>query len=211
VTAALAGLTAMDGRFDDARAHLASARSILEQLGLRVRAVALSYVAGLIELLADQPAVAADQLRRACEDCGRMGERYVLSNLLALRAQATYALGRHVEAVQLAENVEEVGPADDVVSRVTARGARAKALARLDYGGQAEPLAREAVATAERTGLLNVHADALRDLAEVLDGIGDDAGATGAATAALALYRQKGNAVSAARMTAVLGRLPKRT
>jgi hypothetical protein len=97
------------------------------------------------------------------------------------------------------------------VSRVTARGARAKALARLDYGGQAEPLAREAVAAAERTALLNVHADALRDLAEVLDGIGDHAGATDAATKALALYTRKGNAVSAARMSAVLGRLPRRT
>jgi class 3 adenylate cyclase/tetratricopeptide (TPR) repeat protein len=207
VLAALAGLTAMEGRFDDARAHLAQARSILEPLGLRVRAVALSYLAGLVDLLAEQPAAAEEQLRRGCQDCERMGEKYVLANLLALLAQATYAQGRYAEAVQLAEAGEEVAPLDEVVAQATARAARAKALARLDRGDQAMALARDAVATVGQTDLLNVRADTLRDEAEVLEVVGKPDQAARTARQALDLYERKGNAVSAAKTKAVLERL----
>jgi tetratricopeptide (TPR) repeat protein len=207
VLGALAGLTAMEGRFDEARAHLAQARAVLEQLGLRVRATALSYLAGLIDLLAEQPDKAEEQLRRGCEDCKRMGERYVLGNLLALLAQATYDQGRYVEAVQLAEEAEEAGSIDDLVGKVTARGARAKALARLGCADLAEPLSRGAVDAVRQTGLLNVHADALRDLAEVLEIAGKPDEALRAADDALGLYQRKGNTVSAQRTRTVLERL----
>jgi hypothetical protein len=63
------------------------------------------------------------------------------------------------------------------------------------------------VGVAERAGFLNVHADALRDLAEVLDGAGDPEGAAAAAAAALDLYRRKGNVVSAQRVVEALERL----
>jgi hypothetical protein len=56
-----------------------------------MRVVALSYLAGFIELLAERPAEAAVLLRQGCQDCTRMGERYVLGNLMALLAQAAYA------------------------------------------------------------------------------------------------------------------------
>lgn len=207
VQAALAGLTAMDGNFDDARRHLDEAMSILGRLGLRVRAAALSYLAGLVDLLAERPAAAEERLRQACLDCERMGERYVLGALLGLRAQASHALGRYVEAVQLGEAAEQNGAADDVVARVTARGARAKALARLDCGDDAEPLARAAADEAAGTGLLNLAADALLDLAEVHEATGNGEPAARAAQEALELYLRKGNAVSAQRVRMMLARL----
>jgi tetratricopeptide (TPR) repeat protein len=197
----------MDGNFDEARRHLDQAMSILGQLGLRVRAVALSYLAGLVELLAEQPAAAEERLRQACLDCERMGERYVVGALLALRAQAGHALGRYVEAVQLGEAAEQNGLGDDVVAQVTARGARAKALARLDCGDEAESLARDAAATATGTGLVNLAADALLDLAEVHEATGHGEPAIRAADEALELYLRKGNVVSAQRARTMLARL----
>jgi predicted ATPase/class 3 adenylate cyclase len=205
VLAALAGLTAMEGRFEEARAHLAQARSILEQLGLRVRAVALVYLAGLIELLAERPAQAEEQLRRGCEDCERMGEKHVLGNLLALRAQAAYAQQRFTEAVQLAE-AGEAAAGPNEVGHITALGARAKALARLDPSGSADVLARQAVAAAAKE-LLVVRADALLDLAEVYEIGGRRGDASRAAQEALDLYHRKGHVVSARRTEIVLARL----
>lgn len=207
VLAVLAGLTAMEGRFDDARAHLAQARAILEQLGLRVRALALSYLAGLIDLLAGDPASAEEQLRRGCQDCERMGEKYVLAKLSALLAQATYAQGRYAEAARLAEAGEDVAPAEDLVAQTTARGARAKALARLGQGDSALALAREAVEAVGRTDLLNLRADALVDLAEVLEITGEPEQAVQVGEDALDLYERKGNVVSVQRTKAVLQRL----
>jgi tetratricopeptide (TPR) repeat protein len=205
--AALAGVTAMTGRFDEAREHLALARATLEEFGLKLRAVALHYLAGFIDLLAGRPADAEEQLRRGREECERMGERYVLANLLALLAQATYLQGRYGEAVTLAEAGEDVAPADEVVAHVTAYGARAKALARLGNEAEARVLAGDAVAAVENTGLLNVRADGLLDLAEVLEVVGETEPAMAAATDALALYERKGNVVSAGRATTVLERL----
>jgi hypothetical protein len=136
-----------------------------------------------------------------------MGERYVVGGLLALRAQASHALGRYVEAVQLGEAAAQNGLGDDVVAQVTARGARAKALARLDCGDEAEPLARDAAATAAGTGLVNLAADALLDLAEVHEATGHGEPAIRAADEALELYVRKGNVVSAQRTRTVLARL----
>jgi hypothetical protein len=205
--AALAGLTAMEGRFDDARGYLAQARDIAEQLGLRVRAVALAYLSGLINLLANEPSRAEAELLRGCEDCRRMGERYVLGNLLALLAQVVQAQGRFTEAIRYADQAAEAGAPDDVVGHVTAAGARAKALAGLGRGAEAETVAREAVTAAGRTDLLNVAADALRDLAEVLAAVGQPDDAVGAAEQALERYQAKGNTVSAQRTKLLLTRL----
>ena len=207
VLGALAGLTAMEGRFDDARAHLDRAMSTLDQLGLRVRAAALSYLAGFIDLLADQPASAEEHLRRGCEACERMGGTYVLGNLLALRAQAVFAQGRYVEAVQLGEAAKEAGAGDDVVGRVTAQGARAKALARLGWAEEPESLADAAVVAARGSGLLNLLADALVDLADVHETMGRTEQAVQSAEQALDLYQRKGNTVSERVTRSMLERL----
>jgi tetratricopeptide (TPR) repeat protein len=136
-----------------------------------------------------------------------MGDRYVLGNLMALLAQATYAQEGYAESIDLAETVEELGPPNDMVSRVTARMAKAKSLARLHQAELAETLAREAVAAVEQTDLLNVNADALLDLAEVLEIVGRQNEAAGAAERALELYNRKGNTVSEQHARSVLERL----
>ena len=63
---------------------------------------------------------------------------------------------------------------------------------------------RDAVELSTGSDLLNMRADALLDLALVLDATADRAGARETADAALALYRAKGNVVSAERAERLL-------
>jgi class 3 adenylate cyclase/tetratricopeptide (TPR) repeat protein len=204
---AMAGLIAMEGRFDDARAQLNSALAITDQLGLRVRAVALAYLGGYVELLAGTPVAAEDRLAKGATECERMGEQYLLSNLLALRAQALYALGRWDEAERLAAVAERTAPRDEIVALATARSARGKALARLGRVAPAVTAARGAVESVHGLGLSTVEADALLDLAEVLEVLRDPIGARISASEALGLYDRKGNIVSAARCRATIARV----
>jgi hypothetical protein len=77
------------------------------------------------------------------------------------------------------------------------RGPRAKALARRGELEAAERLAREAVSLAARTDFLNLHANALLDLATVAQRERRFEEAAAAARAANALYERKGNLVGA--------------
>jgi tetratricopeptide (TPR) repeat protein len=79
------------------------------------------------------------------------------------------------------------------------QGLRARILAERGELGEAEELARAAVALAARTDFLNQHGDALLELAAVLAKGGRAPEARAAADEALELYRRKGNLVSSAR------------
>ena len=77
------------------------------------------------------------------------------------------------------------------------RGPRAKVLARRGELDAAERLAREAVSLAGQTDFLNLHGNALLDLATVLRHSRRLGDAAAAADAANALYERKGNLVGA--------------
>ena len=107
-------------------------------------------------------------------------------------------LGRDEEAVRFTEVSEEAAADDDLASQVLWRSARARRPLRQGRSGEAEGFAREAVALAEGTDAIGLHADALASLGAVLvaQGRGDEAAS--ALREALALYEAKGNVVSAA-------------
>ena len=88
----------------------------------------------------------------------------------------------------------------DVTSHVAWRAARASVEARPGAFGEAERLAREAVAKASGTDYLNLHGDALARLADVLRLEGRDDEAAAAALEARTLYQAKGNVVAAGRL-----------
>ena len=85
------------------------------------------------------------------------------------------------------------------------RQVRGKVLARRGELQEGEQLLREAVALAEETDILNAHADALVDLAEVLALAGHDASSE--LDRALARYERKGNLVMAERTRSRLAEL----
>jgi hypothetical protein len=121
----------------------------------------------------------------------------------ALLAAALYGEGRYEEAESFTHVSESAARRDDVWPQVIYRGTRAKLMARRG-DPEAEALAREAVALADRTDVLDLRADALMDLAEVLGADGRSNLAAVEIQAALELYERKGNAVAAERARARL-------
>ena len=120
-------------------------------------------------------------------------------------AQALLGLGRDDEAEQWLERGRETAPSEEPLPQILWRQVRGKVLARRGELQEGERLAREAVALAGETDMLNAHADSLIDLAEVLVLAGRDPRAE--LDCALALYERKGNLVMAERTRSRLAEL----
>jgi class 3 adenylate cyclase/tetratricopeptide (TPR) repeat protein len=193
----LAGLQAMAGRFEHARSLLARGRAISDELGFRVWQAGFSLLASDIAILRDDPAAAENELRRGYQALEGMGERGLLSMVVAELARVLYAQERYDEAEQLTDESERVAGTADVRSQITWRAVRGKVLARKREFARAEACARQAVGIAEQTDDLNSQGRALMDLAEVLGLAGrpDEAGPV--IERALELFERKGNVVSA--------------
>jgi tetratricopeptide (TPR) repeat protein len=149
--------------------------------------------AGMIELLAGNPAAAVEALEDACSALEQIGQRAWLSTIRGHLAQAHYALGHLDCAYREAQQVDELATNDNVVPQMLSRQVKAKVLARRNDHDEAERLAREAVALGEQTQALNAKADARRDLAEVLHHAGRPDEARNALAAAIDRYQRKGN------------------
>lgn len=204
IVTSLAGLRAMRGDFEEARALYGRAGAIYGDLGLRLSLVGLSEIVGFVELLAEEANTAEEALRRGYEILSEGGVSALLAFQGGLIAQALIPQGRYEEADELARFQEQHVPSEDVFAQVAWRTTRATLHARIGDPSVGEKLAADAVERAARTDALNLHADALMSLAEA-QRAGErleDAGST--VHRALALYEQKGNVVSAQRATALL-------
>ena len=122
-----------------------------------------------------------------------MGERSYLSSAAALLAHALAGLGQLDEAERFSRTSEDAAAAEDAFSQVLWRSARAKIRARRGEHAEAEALARQAVAVAERTDLLNTHGDTLADLGEVVALAGRPAEAVTVYEQAAEIFERKGN------------------
>jgi tetratricopeptide (TPR) repeat protein len=191
-------LHAMNGDFDQARRLVRQGNAILDELDRLQSAV--SHHEFLVEMLAGQPEVAEERLRVGYARLQEMGERALLPTTAAMLAQAIHAQGRYQEADAFCLVSEQTATPEDFSTQVMWRGVRAKLLGQQGRLGEAEALAREAVRLSEPTDLLTMRADALVDLAEVLELRGSAAEAHAIARQGLALYEQKGDLVSAARI-----------
>jgi class 3 adenylate cyclase/predicted ATPase/DNA-binding winged helix-turn-helix (wHTH) protein len=203
VLQSLAGLHAMEGRFDAARELLATSEATFEELGLTL-STAVSHDAATVELLAGDPVAAERILRRGYAALEEMGDTALLSTTAAFLGQSLLAQDRADEAEVLAELSAEMTSADDLVTQVLWRGVRARCLAVRGRLEEAEALAREGVTLAATTDLLNQRADALVDLGIVLGGLERIEDAQAAFGEAVRLYDRKGNVVAAGRVRADL-------
>jgi DNA-binding SARP family transcriptional activator/class 3 adenylate cyclase len=196
--ACLAGLSAMSGNIVEARASIARARSVVDDLGFLTQTLVPFYEA-VVEQLAGEPAGAERVLRSRLRPLEEAGETSTYSSIVALLAQAVYAQGRYDEAEELARISEETSHLNDVHAQATWQPVRAKVLARRGRFDEAERLARDAVAFAAESDFLNAHGDALVDLSVVLDLAGRPQEGAPAVEEAILLFEQKENAVSVAR------------
>jgi class 3 adenylate cyclase/tetratricopeptide (TPR) repeat protein len=204
----VAQLEAMRGDFQRARQLHTRARSVLSEVGGSVLAASTALEASMVELLAGDPAAAERELVRDGKILEAMGERYLLSTMDAIRAQALLAQGRVGDAEAVCTKAEKESADDDIETLVLVHGVRAELdllAGRLDRAAACVELAARLLDGAEAP---NIVADAAVIAARVASARGDRAAAEHELAHALALYRAKGNTVSeqrAARLRAGFG------
>jgi tetratricopeptide (TPR) repeat protein len=190
-------LEAMRGQFDQARAFLAEADAATAELGETVWRAGGGMATWEVETLAGDVSAAESAARSTCEVLERLGETGFRSLAVGQLAESLYALGRLDEAGEWAQTAKSLASPDDVTSSMLWRQVAAKVAARRGDLDEAEGLAREAVALAEETDMLNWHANALIDLAEVYELAGRLEESRPLREQALSLYERKGNVVAA--------------
>ena len=198
-------LLAMLGRFDEAHRLLAEAADRTAELGEIRFQLYLALHRFDVAMLEGDPAraeAAARETRERAEATGELGDLMLFCCNLA---QALLKLGRDDEADQWLGRGHEISPSGEPLPQMLSRQVRGKLLARRGELQEGERLAREAVALAAETDMLNANADALLDLAEVLARAGQDARPE--LDRALALYERKGNLVMAERTRSRLAEL----
>lgn len=197
-------LEAFRGRGAAARRMIDSARRTVTELGLRHALLEVEQFAGIVELIADDPAAAEPHLRQAYRGFRRMGLDADTAETAALLGRTCLALDRDAEADELCSESERLA-GHALKASIAWRTLRALLLTRRGDHDAARQMAEAAVGLAERTDGLVDHGDACLALASVLNAAGDSAGARAAAGRAVGLYERKGAATLADKARLVLG------
>jgi class 3 adenylate cyclase/tetratricopeptide (TPR) repeat protein len=198
-------LEAMRGRFDEARALLAAGDAAAEELGQTIWLAVGGMTAWEVETLAGETAAAERAARECCDRLEELGDTGYRATATARLADSLLGLGRLEEAERETELAEALAAPDDRVSQALWRQVRAKLRARSGRHDEAQALARAAVALFAETDMVDYHAHALADLAEVLRPAGSPAEPL---EQAVTLFERKGNAVAAERVRASLVEIP---
>ncbi|MDT5117464.1 MAG: hypothetical protein QOE30_3203, partial [Mycobacterium sp.] len=197
-------LEAFRGRAAAARRMIDSARRTVTELGLRHALLEVEQFAGIVELIADEPAAAEAHLRKAYKGFRRMGLDADTAETAALLGRTCLALGRDTEADELCTESERLA-GHALKASIAWRTLRAHLLSRGNDHDAARRIAEAAVTLAERTDALVDHGDACLTLATVLGTAGDMAGARAAAERAVDLYEGKGAVALAEMARRILG------
>jgi tetratricopeptide (TPR) repeat protein len=204
--AVLAMGSTMQDKSDEAHSSLETLSQVEATLGMNVIAgEAWSVVEPDLHLLRGDWLRAELVLASRLEVLERMGVEALMTLDMAQMGEALYRQGRLAEAELLARRVRPM-ICNDIDSEIRARRLLGKCLVR--QGKRGEAVAREAVDIARGTDMINLTADALCDLGEVLtlEG-GRQTELREPLEEALALYQRKGNVASAGKIRSWLARL----
>ena len=146
------------------------------------------------------------ELRPAYEFFKQVGADHINATIGPMLAASLVPQGKVAEAIALCEEAERLAAPDDLDGQVKWRLAKAAAMTAEGDHGAAERLVREALALAEATDTVVLHADALAALAYTLICAGHPGDAVEPAASATELYELKGDVVSASRWQAALQR-----
>jgi hypothetical protein len=194
-------LEALRGRIDAARQMIASARRMVEELGITQRLLEADVFAGHIELLEGDAVAAERSLRAAYDGMRAHGLGIDAARAAALLGRALLAQERAAEAEALTHESAALA-GDDINAAIAWRGVRAEALARRGEHAAAVQLARAAVDIAAKTDALLDHAGARLALAAALRAAGRTDGAEAEEARAIVLWEAKGATVLAERARA---------
>jgi class 3 adenylate cyclase/ketosteroid isomerase-like protein len=187
-------LEALRGRAGAARRMIASARRMVEELGITQQLLETDFFTGLIDLLEGDAAGAERNLRSAYDGLRSHGLGIDAARAAAFLGRALLAQGRAAEAEALTRDSEALA-GDDLQAAITWRGVRAEALAQRGLYAEGVAFARAAVEIASATDALLHHADARLALAAALLGAGRCDEAAAEEQQAIALWEAKGAAV----------------
>jgi ATP/maltotriose-dependent transcriptional regulator MalT len=163
----------------------------------------LGSSAGSVELLAGDPVAAEQHLRPACEELAEVGELGFLASLAPLLAEALFLQGRHLDGLRLTErwDATRLTVPEDVDAQANWRRVRAMLQAHRGDVVAAEHLAREATAMVAPTEYLDLQAQTLAALGEVLRLAGRTEESVEAVQEAIRLFEAKGNVAAAGHLS----------
>jgi class 3 adenylate cyclase/tetratricopeptide (TPR) repeat protein len=196
---------AMLGRFDEAHNLLDATAERMDERGSIRNRTWLTWRRFVVCMLAGDHRAAAQAARESYETALAAGDLSNAELFCCYAAQACVALGEDDAAGEWLARGWEKAPSAEAEPRVLRAQVRSGILTRRGDVEEGERLAREAVASAERTDFLNVRAGAYLDLAHVLALAGGDP--RDPLEQGLALYERKGNVVMAERTRARLAGL----
>ena len=200
----LAGLEAMRGAFDVARAHVARAKQLFLELGLTTSVGDdCARVHAFVETLAGEMAIAEEELRNSCGVLEGRRQLQVLATRAGELAQVLYANGRYDEAEKWTRRARDLAGDDDLDAALAVQPVEAMLHARRGAPDEGERSLRKLLRTAP-VDALNQRAIAFLALGEVLKVQGRDSERVEAIRAALELFEQKGNLPAADKAHALL-------
>jgi class 3 adenylate cyclase/tetratricopeptide (TPR) repeat protein len=208
LNAALGAMLACQGHFEEARRLYAESVELNERLGLTFRKAVWALFGAEIELLAGDPPAAEAELQRAYDTLEAMGESGARAVVAAVLAHALCVQERDDESWELVGLTEEITDPSDLFPQVLERTTKARLLVRQNAAGPAEEIAREALALAESTDCLALHAHARLALATALSHSGRHDEARELLDQARAIHEAKGNVVAAEHVAESLVTLP---
>ena len=193
-------LHAYRGDFEEARRLCVAARQEALDRGQTLILGSSGMHEAEIELLAGNPAGAAESALASVAHLEELGEHGWMSTTAGWAAEALYQLGRDEEASAQTDKAEAAGAEDDVATQFLVRIVRAKLFSRRGEHGEAEREARSALELIEPTDMLDPKGWGHCDLALVLAAAGRPDEAVEEFVQARACFEAKGNVVSAARV-----------
>ncbi|SNQ52166.1 putative adenylate cyclase [Frankia canadensis] len=194
----LAVLTAMCGDLEGARIHLKAAEEIVHDLrGPRVDPYHGGFVVARVALLADEPTVAARELRRSCRALSQMGERQLLANRAAALADVLVRLGKLEDAGKYVTRCRDGAAADQLPTQAGWCGVHARLLSLRGRDAEALRFADTAVDLTGRTDDVDGQGQALLARAEVLYRSGRKDDAAESLEAGVNRYLHRGNVAAA--------------
>lgn len=196
------------GRWDEARLLLERSKSLASELGIRYGLAEACWAGAQMEMLAGDLDAAEREMRASLAIHEEIGATRYAAMVRAHLAHVLLGQGRLGDAVAMVDSAGALGAGTGPRFDVYWRTARAKIAVRTEDGAaEAVRLGREAVAIVAATDRLNLHAEALVVLGDVLAASGDRAAAVGALDDALRLYVRKGNPLLAERTREASARL----
>ncbi len=206
VAGSLAPMYAMRGSFDRARELYRQERELLTELGPSIMASSTAIEGAWVELLAGNLELAEEQLRRDYAELMSLDETYYRATIAGWLARTLFLRGDLAGASEYCQIALDLAEEDDVDVHVRVQLVQARLLA-ADNDDRAVAMAEQAVEQSAGMADLILRGDAQVDLAQVLTILRGPDMAEPPLREALALFEQKGDAVSVERVRGLLDRV----